>query len=68
MEEMKEAFSVGKHRNIVQEQPENSSGQFCTLQELNKCCIPGSQQITSHFILAGSEVLSVLLLDSSSGT
>jgi hypothetical protein len=74
MEEKKEACSLGKHRKTVQEQPEKSSGQFsilanCTVQESNKCCIPGSQQITSHFILAGSEVLSAVLLDTtSSGT
>jgi hypothetical protein len=37
MEEMKEACSLGKHRKMVQEQPEKSSGQFlipanCTVQ------------------------------------
>jgi hypothetical protein len=71
MEEMMEACCLGKHRKMVQEHPKKLSGQFsilanCIVQESNKCCIPASQQITSHFILAGSEVLSVVLLNTTS--
>jgi hypothetical protein len=74
VEEMMEACCLGKHRKMEQEQPEKLSGQLSilanhTVQVLNKCCTSGSQQITNHFILAGSEVLSAVLLDTtSSGT